>query len=121
MNNLKTNLKPAMLILRWAARLGSIVSIVLILLFFIGEGFNPAAFTPRECIGFIFFPVGIIIGMIVAWKHEGIGGSITIGSLLAFYLVYFLFNSTIPRGWAWGVFVSPGILFLAFWAFSRKK
>lgn len=121
MSNLKTDSKPAMLILRWAARIGSIVSIMLLLLFFIGEGFKPVNFALQEWVGFIFFPVGVIIGMIVAWKYEGTGGSITIGSLLAFYLAYFLFNSMIPRGWAWSIFASPGILFLVFWAFSRKK
>lgn len=32
----------------WAARVGSIMSIVILLLFIIGEGFNPTRITPRE-------------------------------------------------------------------------
>ena len=112
--------KIVRLILCWIARIGSIVSIGLILMFFIGEGFDPANLKLQEWIGFFFFPVGIVVGMIVAWWQEGMGGTITVGSLLAFYIVHFLFNRALPQGWAWIVFTSPGILFLASWALSRN-
>lgn len=107
------------LILRWTARIASIGSVALILAFFIGEGFNPSSLTLREWAGFLFFPLGTVTGMIVAWKREGAGGVISVGSLLAFYIVHFLFSGTFPRGYAWIVFSSPGILFLASWLLRR--
>mgnify|MGYP003694713579 CR=1 FL=1 len=39
---------------------------------------------------FIFFRLGIIVGFVVAWWKEGLGGAITIASLLTFYLIFVL-------------------------------
>lgn len=100
------------LFFHWLARISSIISIGIILLFFIGEGFNPVKLVLREWVGFLFFPLGIAVGMIVAWRREKLGGIITISSLLLFYGVHFLFSGELPRGWAWFIFSSPGILFL---------
>ena len=78
--------------------------------FIVGEGFNPSGL--NEWLGVLFFPIGISIGMILAWWKEALGGSITVGSLLAFYVVHFVTAGTLPRGWAWLVFAAPGFLFL---------
>ncbi len=104
----------------WVARIASIISIGIILLFFIGEGFIPAQLTLNEWLGFIFFPLGIVVGMVVAWWREGVGGFITLGSLILFYLVHFLTAGTFPKGFAWIAFTSPGILFLASWLIQSK-
>jgi hypothetical protein len=37
-------------------------SIELILLFFAGEGFAPAKIAPKEWIGLVFFPIGVVAG-----------------------------------------------------------
>lgn len=105
--------------LQWLARVSSIVSIFVLLLFFVGEGFNPAALRSREWILMIFFPLGVAAGMAVAWRREGLGGAITVVSLIAFYLTHFLFGSGFPRGWAFVTFASPGFLFLAHWLLTR--
>ena len=67
---------------------------------------------PIERLGVLFFPVGISVGMILAWWREGLGGSITVGSLLAFYVVHLTTAGTFPKGWAWLAFAAPGFLFL---------
>jgi hypothetical protein len=103
--------------IRWAARVWSIATIGLVLLLLAGEPFNP---TPAEWLGLLFFPVGICAGMIVAWWREGLGGSITVGSLVVFYMIHFATAGTLPRGWAWLVFAAPGFLFLLCWHRSRK-
>ncbi len=105
-------------IVRWAARIWSIGSIGLILLFIIGEGINPTA--PREWLGLLFFPFGISLGMILAWRKEGLGGIITAGSLLIFYGIHYATAGRFPKGWAWLVFAAPGFLFLLCWYLSRK-
>lgn len=102
--------------LRWFARIYSIASIALILLFFIGEEFNPAKINMKQWIGFLFFPIGVVAGMIIAWKHEGVGGAISIVSLISFYLVYgLLLNSRLWQGVAFIVFAFPGFLFSLYW------
>ena len=107
--------------LHWTARLLSIASIGLILLFAVGEKFNPVQFTPIELLEFLFFPVGISAGMIVAWWMEGLGGSITVGSLLMFYAINFATSGRFPRGWVWWLFTAPALLFLLNWFRTRKK
>jgi hypothetical protein len=58
-------------ILRWAGRVLSIVSIGILLLFLIGESdfSQPPQLTFKEWLGLLFFPGGIVVGMIVAWRR----------------------------------------------------
>jgi hypothetical protein len=119
MNALQAETSNFAQILQWLARGLSIVSIFVLLLFFIGEGFNPAALRSREWVLMIFFPLGVVAGMAIAWRREGLGGAITVVSLIAFYLTHLLFSGGLPRGWAFVAFASPGFLFLAHWLLAR--
>jgi hypothetical protein len=101
---------------RWTARIWSVVSICVVLLFIIGEG-GPTK--SAEWLGFLFFPFGVCVGMALAWWWEGIGGSITVVSLLAFYAIHLATAGTLPSGWAFLVFAAPGFLFLVSWYRSR--
>jgi hypothetical protein len=106
------------LALRWTARVWSAASVALVLGFIVGEGFNPSGL--NEWLGVLFFPAGISIGMILAWWKEALGGSITVGSLLAFYVVHVATAGTLPRGWAWLVFAAPGFMFILLAYVSRR-
>jgi hypothetical protein len=108
-------------IIRWVARILSIASIGVMLLFFIGEAdfSQPVRLTPQEWIGVLFFPVGIVVGMIVAWRWEGIGSGIALGSLLAFYLFELVVSGDLPDGPFFVLFSSPAILFGASWLLRR--
>ncbi len=93
-------------ILRWVARVLSIVSIGIVLLFFIGEGMadgfsiaSIASITWREWVAIVFFPFGVVVGMVVGWFRDGVGGSITAISLLLFYALDVLFTGTSPSGY----------------------
>lgn len=101
-------------VLQWLARGLGVASVLTLLLFFIGEGFNPAALRLNEWVLMIFFPLGVIAGMVIAWWREGLGGGITIASLVAFYVAHLLLSGGLPRGWAFAAFASPGVLFLAY-------
>ena len=103
------------------ARVGSIASITLLLLLFAGEGFHPSQVAPRQWVGLAFFPLGVMIGMVIAWWKEGLGAAITLGSLMGLYLVYGYFMRYHLAGWAFIVFASPGFLFLLHWLFRGAE
>lgn len=103
------------------ARVGSIASITLLLVLFAGEGLHPSQVAPREWVGLSFFPIGVIIGMVIAWWKEGLGAAITLGSLLGLYLIYGFFMRYHIAGWAFIVFASPGFLFLLHWLFCGAE
>ncbi len=105
-------------VLRWIARIWSIASIVLILVFIIGERSCPSGL--GEWIGFLFFPVGVAAGMIISWWKEGEGGGITVASLIFFYLIHLATAGRFPEGWGWLAFSAPGFLFLVTWCWSTK-
>ena len=84
----------------------------ILLVFAFGEGLNLSHFTARELLLFVFFPLGFCVGMVAGWWREGLGGSITVGSLAAFYLVDRLLSSGFPRGFAFVALAAPGFLFL---------
>jgi hypothetical protein len=92
----------------------------MILLFAFGEGLNFSRFTARDLALFVFFPIGICLGMVVAWRWEGLGGGITVGSLAAFYLLYHLISSWFPPGPYFVIFAAPGFLFLLCWLLTRS-
>ena len=106
--------------LKWIARVGSLLSVGLILLFVFGES-NSFSITPKEWIGLLFFPVGVVMGMLVAWWKEGTGAFIALISLIAFYGIYGLLLGSHITGWAFVVFTAPAFLFLLYWIFSKGK
>ena len=97
------------------ARVGSIASITLLVIVFMDDALHPSKVAPREWLGLLFFPIGITIGMVVAWWKEGIGSVLTVGSLGAFYLVYGYLMRNHIGGWVFIMFASPGFLFLLHW------
>ena len=92
------------------------------MLFLFGEKFEVSKVTAQQWVGLLFFPLGITVGLIIAWWKEGLGGAINVGSSAAFYLIYeFLFNEKLGQGWPFAVFAVPGMLFLISWMLSRSR
>ena len=109
--------------LEWIARAASVASITLLLMIFLGEGFHPSQISFQEWAGLIFFPVGVVVGMIIAWRKEALGGFVTVASLVSFYLVYGYILRNHIGGWFFLAFAAPGFLFLFHWlcvAYSRR-
>lgn len=104
--------KRSVTIARWLARLGSLGSLGLLLLFFFGEEMDPAGLTPTEIWGLLFFPLGITVGMLLGWRWEKLGGTVTVLSLLAFYKVMYAASGRFPEGIWFALFALPGLLFL---------
>ena len=108
-------------IIELLARVGSIASITLLLMLFAGEGFHPSKISANEWAGLLFFPIGVVIGMAIAWWKEGVGSVITLGSLIGFYLVWGYLLRNHIGGWWFLVFASPGFLFLLHWLLSDHE
>jgi hypothetical protein len=103
--------------IRWTARMWALVTMVVVVLLSIGEGVHPAG--PAEAAGLLLYPGGICLGMVLAWWKEGVGGMVTVVSLLAFYILHTVTAGRLPQGWAWLILAVPGFLFLWCWARGR--
>lgn len=104
----------ALFLLRWAARALSVFSVGVLLLFFIGEGFDPSDVTLRQWAALLLFPVAVVAGMVVAWRREELGGWVSVAGFAAFYIYSLLLNGGIPRGLAFLILAAPGFLFLLY-------
>lgn len=67
----------------------------------------------------IFFPFGVILGLTLSWKWEGLGAMITIGSLIGIYITILIIRGYLPRGPFFVLFAAPGFFFLISWLLSR--
>lgn len=106
--------------IRWIARITGSLILVFILFFLIanifgenesGNGFQ----NNREVISFIFFPVFTCIGLSLALKWEGLGGTITIVAMIGLFVVrpdLLISIMIIP--------IIPGILYTIYWLATKK-
>ena len=108
-------------IIRWVARIWSLASIAFVLAFLIGEGLSDGSRGPTvaEAVGLALFPLGVGVGLVIAWRREILGGALAIGSLIAFYLWLLIIDGKFPRGPFFFLVAAPGILFMINWFLSR--
>lgn len=111
-------------IIRWIARIWSIASIAFLLVMVIGHLFgseqsNPPTF--GEMVGLFFFPFGVFIGLIIAWKWEGLGGMIAIGSIIGFHMTMLILGRSLDINPFIDGVAAPGFLFLICWFLSRGR
>jgi hypothetical protein len=110
-------------VLRIVARVWSLLSIAFLLVMFIGEALSSPWVWPTwsEWVGLALFPVGVTIGLVLAWWREGLGGAIAVGSLAVFYLWDLIRSRTFPGGPFFLLIAAPGFLFLICWFLSRSS
>jgi hypothetical protein len=89
-----------------------IASTLLLCVFAFGGG-EHLRLTGREVLLFLFFPIGIVVGFVVAWWRELAGGLITIGSLAAFYVCAFVLSGRWALGPYFLLFAAPGFFHVA--------
>ncbi len=99
-------------VLRWTARIGSLISIVLLLMFMFGGAEQPPSLNDPAMLGLIFFPITVMVGMLLGWWNDLIGGITTVIGLFGFYAWHLMESSSLPAGPYFVLFASPGILFL---------
>jgi len=123
MTNPTASPSRAALTIRRTAKAWSLLSIAFLLLMFIGEVLHPTTAqlpTLEEGIAMLFFPIGVCLGMILAWRREALGGTITVASIVAFYLWMLILRGYFPRGPYFLLVAAPGLLFLASWAIAER-
>lgn len=59
-------------------------------LFAFGEGLKSSHVTAPESVLFLFFPIGVCLGMALAWRWEGLGGGVTVANLATFKIFLYL-------------------------------
>lgn len=112
------NLKFAVNLLKWLARILSLISLGIIFLSLSGEQFEYQMVFARNWMLFTFFPVGVAAGLIIGWRSEGLGGSIAIISLISYYIINYIFAGGFPQGWNIPIVSSPGIAFILYSIFT---
>ncbi|HLG35427.1 MAG TPA: hypothetical protein VI757_11150 [Bacteroidia bacterium] len=100
--------------LKWLARATSVVSIVLMSLFFIGTTDSIASLHLRDIILMLFFPAGVIAGMVRSWFYPLNGSIISFFSLGMFYALNFYFSGAFPAGPYFLIFTIPALLFFIY-------
>ena len=106
----------------WIARIFGLLFVALVLVIGITAALNPnePSPTPREWVGIIFFPIGVCVGYVIGWRWQLLGGSVALGSFVAFFAWLVIERDGIR---AWPVFVLfaiPGLLFVFSWFVSRR-
>lgn len=85
---------------RWLVRVLAIAVVGFVLVIYVGEGgFNPLRLTPGEAASMVLFWAAVI-GLLLAWRWEIVGGALTVGGILLFYGLHWFLAGTFPRGWA---------------------
>jgi hypothetical protein len=105
----------------WLIRILSAISILILLIFVVAEGFNPFNLTSNEAVLTVFFPGGVILGLIVGFWKNRLGGYITILSFFGFYLLEILIMGILPHGAYIALFIFPGFLNLFYAIIQDRK
>ena len=106
--------------IRWIARIIGLLLVGLVLLIMVGEGFNPLALNRNES-GMTGAFLVALVGMLLLWRWEGIGGIVALAGMVAFYAVNYAASGRFPSGWVFPVCFLPGILSLTSWSLHRVK
>ncbi len=94
--------------------MSSILSILAVFVFAVGEakGGNGPRPTAQEWVGLALWPIGVGVGLVVAWFREKLGGILVLGCLMAFYVWNLLHSGHLPRGPFFLLMAATGLLFL---------
>lgn len=106
------------LILRWSARVTGLLLVAMVLLFAIGEGVPNISRQPVP-VQLGFFAMGLmLVGFLVGWRWEGVGGGLALAGFATFLAVELATNGR-PPGGAIPWFVVPGLLYLFSYGWHR--
>jgi hypothetical protein len=107
---------------RWIARFWSVMSMLFVLSFVIGDmrGGGPRP-TAQEWVGLALFPVGVGVGLGVAWYREKLGGIFALGCFFAFYVWNLFRSGRLPSGAFFFIVAAPGLLFLVVGLLSHRS
>jgi len=121
MNNSKEH-QSAVRIIRWVARIWSALIFLFVLLrIFTPDPYATEPVTPTDLLMLSLWGVAVL-GLLIAWKWELVGGILTIGILVVREITWTLLMG---QWWVnfllfWAFVVPPAVLFLIAWGLERK-
>ena len=95
-------------VLRWIARIMGTLLLLLIVTVAIGEGLPNTLAQPLDVNLLFAAMLTMIVGLIVAWKWEGVGGLLILGGFAFFAIV----NHGIRLNLVFGPMLAVGLIFL---------
>ncbi|MEN8193687.1 MAG: hypothetical protein ABFS12_12770 [Bacteroidota bacterium] len=119
----KLSLPKRVIILRWIARIIGTLVVVFFLMLFIGEFFRKGYISFNYPLMSVFMGLSMI-GILLAWRWEGIGGFLGAISIVIFDLVNIFWyqtpkmTSTIIGSLLWLI---PSIIFIYCWWTTKDK
>jgi hypothetical protein len=120
MNARLISTSPLRPLARWAARITSLLLIGLVVAIVIGHGGPPNLFSQPKSVQLEFVALGLmLLGLVVGWMREGLGGLLVLLGLAAFNAVELVANGVPARG-AFPLFTVPGVLFLVSALLGRR-
>jgi len=99
-------------LIQLTARVLSIASVSILLMILLSNGNYPRSASLDDLGLFLCFPVGVCLGMLFSWRMEGLGGIITVVSLVLFYSLHSSLWGGYPEGELYILFSLPGFLFI---------
>jgi hypothetical protein len=103
---------PVSRIIHWSARVTSFLLFGLVVVIVIGHGGPPNVFGQPNSVQLEFAAMGLmLLGLLVGWVREALGGLLVILGLAAFNIVELAVNGRPALG-AFPLFAVPGVLFL---------
>lgn len=107
---------------RWVARAWSILGILFVLAFVVGESMGGSSPLPtlQDWVGLALWPIGVGVGLVVAWYREKLGGILAVGCLAVFYAWNLLRFGYLPQGPYFCLVAAPGLLFLILGLLSER-
>ena len=111
-------MKWLLFILRWFSRLTGFMVMGILILFILGEGVKCLSLT--EGIMFLFFPLSVALGFVIALRWEIIGGIVSIAGLIIFYILNLIMVGQLPKGPFFILFTVPAVTFIISGLLSEK-
>jgi hypothetical protein len=111
-----------MRVLLWIAR-ASGTAIAAVLGFVLISGFAQAgggAPTSREWLALSFFPIGVCLGHLFAWRWALWGGIGSVASLVVFFVIMTARGNNLYTVPAFYGFIVPSVLFISYGLWARR-
>lgn len=122
MTQSKAGPHPAVII-RWVARIWSLVIFVFVLLrLFAPDPHATGGPIPAEDLFLLSLWGVAVLGLLVAWRWELVGASLTIATMFLRELAWVILKGPWLVSFliVWAAFVPPAVLFLFAWGLERK-
>lgn len=108
-------------IIHWIARVLGTLTLAFLLFMVIGQFFGAEEIglgigSGSDLISLVFFPVSTIIGLVLAYKWEGIGGIITVIGMIGLHII----RPDLASNLIISMFAIPGLLYIIY-AVWRKR